>query len=95
MTAGDGRPRSEKRQRNRASLVRMNEAEYQALIAASAAAGMAPSTYLREAFLAGQNEAAIRADERARIRSLLPYNINCCDGFPAAVADLIGEHGDG
>lgn len=39
-------------------------------------------------------EAAIRADERARIRSLLPYNVNCCDGFPAAVADMIGEHGD-
>jgi hypothetical protein len=37
---------------------------------------------------------AIRADERARIRSLLPYNVNCCDGFGAAVADLIGEHGD-
>jgi hypothetical protein len=36
----------------------------------------------------------IRADERARIRSLLPYNVNCCESFPAAVADLIGEHGD-
>jgi hypothetical protein len=36
----------------------------------------------------------IRADERARIRSLLPYNVNCCEGFPAAVADLIGEHED-
>jgi hypothetical protein len=37
---------------------------------------------------------AARADERARIRSLLPYNVNCCDGFPAAVADLTGEHGE-
>jgi len=36
---------------------------------------------------------AARADERARIRSLLPYNVNCCAGFPAAVADMIGEHG--
>ena len=36
----------------------------------------------------------IRADERARIRSLLPYNVNCCEVFPAAVADLIGEHGE-
>lgn len=36
---------------------------------------------------------AARADERANIRSLLPYNVNCCEGFPAAVADLIGEHG--
>lgn len=36
----------------------------------------------------------MRADERARIRSLLPYNVNCCDGFGAAVADLIGEHGE-
>jgi len=43
--------------------------------------------------LAGQMKAE-RADERARIRSLLPYNINCCEGFPAAVADMIGEHGD-
>lgn len=42
----------------------------------------------------GTVDAAIRADERARIRSLLPYNHNCCGGFPAAVADLIGEHGD-
>jgi hypothetical protein len=39
-------------------------------------------------------EPVIRADERARIRALLPYNVNCCDGFPAAVADMIGEHGD-
>lgn len=38
---------------------------------------------------------AIAAAERERIRSLLPYNRNCCEGFPAAVADLIGEHADG
>ena len=36
----------------------------------------------------------IAAEERARIRALLPYNVNCCDGFEAAVADMIGEHGD-
>ena len=36
----------------------------------------------------------IAAEERARIRALLPYNVNCCDGFGAAVADMIGEHGD-
>ena len=36
----------------------------------------------------------IAADERARIRTLLPCNVNCCEGFPAAVADMIGEHGD-
>ena len=36
----------------------------------------------------------LAAEERARIRALLPYNVNCCDGFPAAVADMIGEHGD-
>lgn len=35
----------------------------------------------------------IAAEERARIRDLLPYNVNCCEGFPAAVADMIGEHG--
>jgi hypothetical protein len=34
----------------------------------------------------------IAAEERARIRALLPYNVNCCEGFPAAVADMIGEH---
>jgi hypothetical protein len=33
-------------------------------------------------------------NERARIRGLLPYNVNCCEGFPAAVADLINEHED-
>jgi hypothetical protein len=53
---------------------------------------------------AGQREVDIRIgqavaaqaaySERARIRSLLPYNVNCCEGFPAAVADLIGEHED-
>jgi hypothetical protein len=53
---------------------------------------------------AGQREVDIRIgqavaaqaayNERARIRSLLPYNVNCCEGFPAAVADMIGEHGD-
>jgi hypothetical protein len=43
----------------------------------------------------GQAVAAQAAyNERARIRSLLPYNVNCCDGFPAAVADMINEHGD-
>lgn len=36
----------------------------------------------------------LAAEERARIRALLPYNVNCCEGFPAAVADMIGEHGD-
>ena len=35
----------------------------------------------------------IAAEERARIRDLLPYNVNCCEGLPAAVADMIGEHG--
>lgn len=42
----------------------------------------------------GPTDAAIRGDERARIRSLVGYNVSCCEGFPAAVADLIGEHGD-
>jgi hypothetical protein len=36
----------------------------------------------------------IAAEERARIRALLPYNVNCCEGFPDAVADMIGEHQD-
>jgi hypothetical protein len=36
----------------------------------------------------------IAAEERARIRALQPYNVNCCEGFPDAVADMIGEHGD-
>lgn len=36
----------------------------------------------------------IAAEESARIRALLPYNVNCREGFPAAVADMIGEHGD-
>ena len=36
----------------------------------------------------------IAAAERERLRSLLPYNVNCCDAFAAAVADLLGEHED-
>lgn len=36
----------------------------------------------------------IAAAERKRLRSLLPYNVNCCEGFPAAVADLISEHAE-
>lgn len=39
-------------------------------------------------------EAAIRADERACIRSLLPYHVPCCPDFLASVADLVNEHGD-
>src|SRR6185437_10919950 len=76
MTARDGRPRSEKRQRNRTVLVRMNEAEYQALTAAMTRTAKGASTLLREAFLYGDDEATIRADERERsaflLRSLFP-----------------------
>ena len=57
----------------------------------------ATAVFLRGGTVRDMLEAAqpwIRADERARIRSLLPYNVNCCDGFPAAVADMIGEHGE-
>lgn len=39
-------------------------------------------------------EAVIRADERARIRSLLPYHVPCCENFLASVGDLVNEHGD-
>jgi len=49
------KPRSEKRQRNKAALVRMNEAEYAALTAAMTRTGKGASTLLRDAFLASEH----------------------------------------
>jgi hypothetical protein len=40
---------------------------------------------------AGAMEAAVRADERGRLRSLLPYFTGCCDGFQGVAAQMLAE----
>jgi hypothetical protein len=49
--SADKRPRSEKRQRNKLVLVRLNDAEWATLAGASTRTGKPKSRLLREAFL--------------------------------------------